>query len=277
MLELNKRELVQYFETIDFHPSHRLGQNFLIDRNLAHKLVDLAVLRPGERVVEIGPGMGMISREILAKGAELMAVEKDQRLLRYLQSNFGDEFGDRFHVVEGDALQLPLAGADEVENLSVIANPPFAITGPWLAAMLDLGFPKTVALLLQKEAVDRITAREGNKHFGVLAIRLEAAYQKKGVHSVPPQSFYPAPKIESKIVVFQRREILSAFDEEFLGIVQQLFMQRRKQIGGKLKKILSSTLFDKWSEQLSKNGFTMQSRPEQIPTEVWVELKSLDR
>jgi len=272
---LNKRELVTYFDAIGFHPSHRLGQNFLVDRNLAQKLVTLATVTQGDCVVEAGPGMGMISREILATGARLFAVEMDSRLGDYLQKTLGQEAGDAFHLIQGDAVEFPLAGQLDVEPLTVISNPPFAITGPWLAAMLDQGFPRKLALLLQKEAVERITAKSGNKHFGVLAIRLGAAYEVAGVHPVPPQSFYPAPKIDSQIVVFDRKANGVAFSKAFLGMVQQLFMQRRKQIGAKLRSLLQAETLVLWEQVLQRNGLNLQSRPEQIPTTVWTELSRI--
>jgi len=226
-------------------------------------------------VVEVGPGMGMISRQILETGAHLTAIEKDDRLLAFLQTSLQPDYTDTFSALLGDAVEFPLAGVADVESLTVIANPPFAITGPWIAAVLDLGFPKIIALILQKEAVERITAKAGSKSFGVLAIRLSAAYEVSDIHPVPPQSFYPPPNIDSQIVVFSRKAHPHALAPEFILLVQQLFIQRRKQIGGRLKSILSPSQFHEWEALLSQRGFSLQVRPEQIPWDVWIALNQI--
>ena len=252
-----------------------MGQNFLIDRNLARKLVELSGVGSGDPVFEAGPGMGMISREILKTGAVLQAVEKDRRLLAFLIDHLVPEFEDRFSVIEGDAVELPLGMGRNVSELSVIANPPFAITGPWIGGMLDLGFPKTLALLLQREAVDRLIAKAGSKQFGLLSIRLEAAYEVTSLHPVPNTSFFPEPKIQSQIVVFRRREDPVAFSDSMKGIVSQLFQQRRKQIGGRLKQWIDADTFEKWESIFHQSNLSMQSRPEQVPTKVWTQLSRI--
>ena len=269
---MNKHELVEYFESIGFRPKQRLGQNFLVDPNLTRKLVDWAELEPGDTVVEVGPGMGMITREILRRGVKLLAIERDLALKSYLESALLSQYPEALTLIDGDAVNLPLGDAENPELTKVIANPPFSITGPWLAGILDIGFPKLFSLLLQKEAVDRIAARAGSKLFGVLAMRLEAAYEVAHTHPVPPSCFYPAPQIESRIVVFQRREAPYRFRSETLELVQMLFTQRRKQIGARLKKALSPGLLTSWQHILEDHDLDLQSRPEQIPTNVWIEL-----
>ena len=269
---MNKRELVEYFESTGFRPKHRLGQNFLIDPNQTRKLVDWAKLEPDDTVVEVGPGMGMITREILSRGAKLIAVERDTTLKSYLESALFPQYPDSLTLINGDAVDQPLGSAKHPETIKVIANPPFSITGPWLAAILDLGLPKRFSLLLQKEAVDRITAQAGSKLFGVLAIRLEAAYEVAHTHPVPPSCFYPAPQVESRIVVFRRREVPYRFTPTILELVQKLFTQRRKQIGARLKKAVSPEVLTRWQQILESHNLNLQSRPEQIPTQVWMEL-----
>ena len=274
---MNKRELVEYFDSTGFRPKHRLGQNFLIDPNLTRKLVDWAELITGDQVVEVGPGMGMITREILNRGVKLIAVERDAALKSYLESALLPDYPDTLTLIEGDAVDFPLGRMERPENTKVIANPPFSITGPWLATILDLGFPERFSLLLQKEAVDRITAQAGSKLFGVLAMRLEAAYEVVHTHPVPPSCFYPAPQIESRIVVFQRKETPYRFTNAILKLVQTLFTQRRKQIGARLKKVLNPELMRAWQRILETHDLNLQSRPEQIPTQVWIELDQATR
>ncbi|MEQ9824691.1 MAG: 16S rRNA (adenine(1518)-N(6)/adenine(1519)-N(6))-dimethyltransferase RsmA [Puniceicoccaceae bacterium] len=272
---MNRSELIDYFRTTGFHPSHRMGQNFLVDRNLAQKLVALAKVEPGSKVVEVGPGMGMITRAILETGASLWTVEKDERLWHYLNARLQPEFPDQLRLLRGDAVQHPLAAAMPVAELTVIANPPFAITGPWLAAVLDAGFPREMSLLLQKEAVDRLTARAGSKSYGVLPIRMQAAYDVVATHAVPPQSFYPAPSIDSQIVLLRRKAEPVELPNRLITVMQALFQQRRKQMGSRLRSLLTEGERHTWEHVFERNGLTLQSRPEQVPLDAWIMLARL--
>lgn len=245
-----------------------MGQNFLTDGNLAQKLVDLSRIEEGQPVLEIGPGMGMITRKILEAGGKLTAVELDAKLATHVRQFFGKQV----KLVEGDAVDFPAGAIQEFDQLAVVANPPFAITGPWLAKLLDLGFPKIMGLLLQKEAVERISASSGSKKYGPLSMRIEAAYRQIAQHPVPPASFFPPPTIDSQMVVFERVEEPKKFCTEFLKLVQELFTQRRKQVGGMLKKRLAEEQLIQWEQVLKGNKLSFQSRPEQIPTSVWIEL-----
>lgn len=272
---MNRSQLIEYFRATGFHPSHRLGQNFLVDRNLAAKLVHLAQVGEESQVVEVGPGMGMITRAILETGARVVAIEKDSRLLHYLRMELQAEFPDQLTLLEGDAVEMPLAGHQPAHDCTVIANPPFAITGPWLAAVFDCGFPKTLSLLLQKEAVERLLAKAGSKAYGVLPIRLQAAYDCVATHAVPAQSFHPAPTIESRIMVLRRKAEPTAFPEHLLDRMQALFQQRRKQMGSRLKSLLAPAELQRWTDVLGRSGFSLQSRPEQVPLETWIALTRL--
>lgn len=264
---MNLKALKSYFRETGFQPKHRLGQNFLIDANLATKLVDSAEVKNSDSVVEIGPGMGMISAKILETGSELHAIEQDTLLVDFLQRQF-QERSDRFHLIHGDAVKIPLAGQLETKNLKVIANPPFAITGPWLSAVLELGFPETFALILQREAVERITAKPGRKLFGVLALQIAFAYGISSTHPISSQSFYPEPKIESDMLVLRRVDEPLRFDPGFLVMAQLFFRQRRKQIGGILKKSPHVDFFP----ILEKADLDPTLRAEQIPLDQWREL-----
>ena len=158
--------------------------------------------------------------------------------------------------------------AVDVEPLTVISNPPFAITGPWLAAMLDQGFPRKLALLLQKEAVERITAKSGNKHFGVLAIRLGAAYEVAGVHPVPRRVFIRLRRLIRRSWYLIEKQMVSPFRRSFSNGATA-FYAASKQIGAKLRSLLQAETLVLWEQVLQHNGLNLQSRPEQIPTTVW--------
>jgi 16S rRNA (adenine1518-N6/adenine1519-N6)-dimethyltransferase len=269
---LNRTELIAWFHRNDFRPSHRLGQNFLVDGNLARKLVALTGLNQGDPVAEIGPGFGIITRAILETGARIDAIECDDRLVNHLAVTLLPEFGDRLQLVHGDAVKYPFADASDPEKLTVIANPPFSITGPWIAGMLDIGLPRCLALLLQREAVERLCAAPGTRAYGVLSIRLAAGYTLEALHPVPHQCFHPAPMVEAQIVVFRRKESPWKFRPETLRIMAGLFQTRRKQLGGRCSKLLSPGQFEQWEAVLHKHSLGWICRPEEIPWQVWVEL-----
>ena len=174
-----------------------MGQNFLVDGNLARKLVALSGIGESDRVFEVGPGMGMISRKF-ADGCKADCPGKGSTVIELLEGairgGVREPFSSYRRGCGGDAAR----SSANIEELHVIANPPFAITGPWIAGILDLGLPKTMALLLQKEAVERLTARAESKQFGVLSIRLHAAYEVRATHPVPNRCFYPEPRVMSQ-------------------------------------------------------------------------------
>jgi len=267
---LKKSQLQAYFQQIDFHPSIKLGQNFLIEESIPRKMVELAPIGSESHVVEIGPGVGIITRQILEITPHLHAIEKDNRLFGYLRDNFC-EF-QHMRLLHGDALDHPLADITEPDKCVVIANPPYSIIGPWLAAILSIALPDQLVLLIQKEVADRLTAQPRTKAYGALTIRLQAAYDISVAHRVSPQCFYPSPDVESAVVHLKRKHDAHRFDDAFTRIIQSLFTQRRKQVGSQLKANLDTAHIHSWEQTLSEYNLGMKARPEEIPVAGWIAL-----
>lgn len=256
-------------DELGHHPRKRLGQNFLIDANIVRKSLDLARVRPGNRIVEIGPGLGTLTRALILAGAEVWAIEADRTLHDYLARALLPRHSDTFHLVHGDALDEPLAGlAPGGANYKIVANLPYAISSPWLDAVLGSpSLPNLMVLMLQKEAADRYQAPHGSKSFGAISIFLQAAFEKAAAHPVSAACFYPRPDVDSVLLSLTRREEPVIFPEPFKAIVRQLFIQRRKQVGGVLRKIdPSGTVM----AALEASGTTPETRAEDIPLATWI-------
>ena len=189
-------------------PKRFLGQNFLVDGNIVRKSLELASVQPGDAVVEIGPGLGTLTSALLSAGAEVWAVEKDRNLHLHLEESLLPTANGRLHLLEGDAVEQPLAGLPlerAAAGFKVVANLPYAISTPWVDAVLSGPLPERMVLMLQQEAAQRYAASPGGKQFGAISVFLQSAYDIAPGHKVDAGCFYPRPEIESYLLVLVRR------------------------------------------------------------------------
>ncbi len=260
-------------ESLGHKPRKPLGQNFLIDGNIVRKSLLLADLKEGEHVVEVGPGLGTLSEAILNSGCSVNAVELDSRLAQHLRDTLGREFPEKFSLMEGDAVKFPRADIPtKINRFKVIANLPYAITTPWMEAMLTEPLPADMVLMMQKEAADRITAKPGTKAFGAISIFIGAAYQRAGVHNVSRSCFYPVPGVDSLLLHLKLRPDPILLAQNTRDQIRQLFTQRRKQIGSLLAK---NPVLQPWLDKLTDFGCSRTDRAESIPLEAWLAMDEL--
>lgn len=270
-------------------PKRFLGQNFLIDGNIVRKSLELAAVRAGDAVVEIGPGLGTLTRALLEAGAEVWAVEKDRTLHAHLQAELAPSFPSHFHLLEGDAVEHPLAGfperrshpaaADTPANagspvpgdFKIVANLPYAIATPWLDAVLAGPLPARMVLMLQQEAAQRYAAQPGSKSFGAISVFLQAAYDVAPGHKVAAACFFPRPEVESHLLNLARKPAPFVFPAAAKVLIRSCFQQRRKQIGALLRDRLPPAATG-WREILHGRGLSEQTRPEAIPVAAWRDL-----
>jgi 16S rRNA (adenine1518-N6/adenine1519-N6)-dimethyltransferase len=249
-------------------PKRALGQNFLVDGNIVRKSLALAEVATGDMVVEVGPGLGTLTSALLDAGAEVWAVERDRILHAYLVETLVARHPDRFHLLEGDAVEHPLAGLNPGPPFKVVANLPYAISTPWMDAVLGGPLPVRMVLMLQQEAAQRYAASPGTKSFGAISIFLQAAYDIAPGHKVAAGCFFPKPDVESYLLHLVRKSAPFVFSSAAKDLIRGCFQQRRKQIGA----LLRARLPDggaAWLEQLRAAGLSAQSRPEEIPVELW--------
>jgi 16S rRNA (adenine1518-N6/adenine1519-N6)-dimethyltransferase len=262
-------------EQLGHRPNRQLGQNFLIDGNIVRKSLDLAAVRPGDRVVEIGPGLGTLTGELLAAGAEVWAVEFDPRLHAHIAATVVPAAAGKLHLLLGDAVEHPLADYDTaLGDFKIVANLPYAISTPWFDGVLSGALPERTVLMVQREAADRFLAAPGTKSFGAISIFLQSAFAAAPGHAVSHNCFYPAPDIDSYLLNLQRRPEPFLFREATRLLIRACFQQRRKQIGALLRRHASSAV-EPWGAALAAAGLDLQARPEQIPTVLWQQLDRL--
>ena len=217
-------------------PNKRLGQHFLTDQGILGRIADALDPQPGETVIEVGPGHGSLTEILLARGAQVIAIEKDRALaeqLRYRLSATGCQ------VVTGDALELdwhelsryPIA--DCRERFKVVGNIPYNITSPLIEKALTPPLPERIVFLVQLEVAQRLAATPGNKIYGGLSIGVQTQCRVEQLFTVQPGSFRPAPKVKSALVrltPLTEPMVRPAEVAPLRAFVTACFSKRRKQL-----------------------------------------------
>lgn len=256
-------------------PKKWLGQNFLVDGNIVRKSLELAEIQAGDCVLEVGPGLGTLSRTLLGAGVELHAIEADRTMLFHLTESLQSRWPKTFFLTEGDAVEKPLAdlGNRADGTFKVVANLPYAISTPWIDAICGGPHPAIMVLMLQREAAERLTAEVGTAHWSAVTAQVALAFDKIKIHPVPSQSFNPPPKVDSCLLVLRRRTHAQRLSPRAKEVARGLFTQRRKQVGSSAKKLFPGAEdVIQWLARLPQFGLTAQARPEQIHAEVWLSL-----
>jgi 16S rRNA (adenine1518-N6/adenine1519-N6)-dimethyltransferase len=223
-----------------FHPNKTLGQNFLIDRNILTALVDAVGAGEGDRVLEVGPGLGVMTEALLQRGIHVTAIEKDPALAAWLRDSLLKEYPNTLTLIEGDALETdwePLLA----QNFKAFAsNLPYSVgTRILMDLICQAGAPERLVTLVQQEVAERFAARPSTPERGTAAIWIQADYDVQIVRSVKPSCFWPPPEVTSAVVAMQRhqRSTLSNEGKAMLrALSKQVFTQRRKQLGTVLRK-----------------------------------------
>jgi 16S rRNA (adenine1518-N6/adenine1519-N6)-dimethyltransferase len=255
-------------------PKRFLGQNFLVDGNIVRKSLELAAIASCDRVVEIGPGLGTLTSALLEAGAQVWAVEKDETLAKHLTETLCVAHPDRFHLTVGDAIDLPLANlpaSEAAAGFKVVANLPYAISTPWMDAVLSGPLPLRMVLMLQQEAAQRYAASPGSKQFSAISIFLQAAYDIAPGHKVAAACFHPRPDIESYLLHLVRKRTPVLFTPETKALIRSCFQQRRKQIGALLRDRRRDGGAG-WLAHFEAAGLDHRARPEDIPISLWLKL-----
>jgi 16S rRNA (adenine1518-N6/adenine1519-N6)-dimethyltransferase len=230
----------EILRTRGIRPRKRLGQSFLQDLNIANKIVDFADIQPGETVVEIGAGLGVMTGLMATKARRVIALEIDPFMIEILRERL--QCFDNVDVVEADVLKFDFFSAcspDPSEKLKIIGNVPYHISSPILFRLLD--FRKRISwmvLMLQKEVADRIRALPGRKDYGIPSVITAMFCTTQRLMDVPASCFYPEPKVVSSILKIGVREkpVVDLQNEElFRKIVRLSFAKRRKTLLNNLR------------------------------------------
>jgi 16S rRNA (adenine1518-N6/adenine1519-N6)-dimethyltransferase len=262
-----KHEIQSLLGEANSHPRHRFGQNFMIDRNLVRLVADAGQLGPGDLAVEVGPGTGTLTQELLARAGRVVAVEIDRDLAGLLRRQFAHE--PRFALVEGDALAGKHGvNAELVATLraaraagqpaKLVANLPYNIASPLVIELLIEGV-ETLAFTVQKEVADRLRAAAGGEDYGPLTVMAQMLGRVELLRTLPPQAFWPAPKIDSALVRITRDDRLAGRARPFGEFVHKVFSFRRKT----LRKALAQGGYDA-ERVLGETRIDGQLRPEML-------------
>ncbi len=256
----------------DFRPSAVLGQNFLIDRNILDRMLDASGVAASEHVLEIGPGLGVLTAPLLERAGRLTAVEKDARLYAWLCERFGDCPHAVF--VLGDYLKEAARDPDLLTADAVVSNLPYAVAARILV-LLALGEnpPQRMLVTVQREVGQRLTAAPGTAAYGLLTVLVGDGYRAEFLRKLSPSCFYPVPAVWSAVIRLQRRSRPASprRPSVWLPLLRYAFSRRRKQMIG----ILTTGPWTQPPDRreaaawLQSSGIDPSARPEDVGIESW--------
>ena len=275
-----KHEIQTILSQIGALPRRRFGQNFMIDQNLVRVVADAGEITPDDVVIEVGPGTGTLTEELLARGARVIAVEIDRDLARMLRERF--EGNSKFELVEGDALAgkhavnpkllaaCHLSGKPAArggEQMKLVANLPYNIASPLIIELLIAGID-LLAFTVQKEVADRLRAAESSDAYGPLSVMAQLLSDVELLRRLPPQAFWPAPKIESALMRMRRNDRLGDRANDFSRFVHALFSARRKT----LRNALAHAGIENADKRLEQLAIDPKLRPENLSPQTLLNL-----
>src|SRR2546423_4343587 len=261
-------EMAATLREIGVSPVKSLGQNFLHDRNLGKWVVDQANIHPGDFIVEIGPGLGALTAITLAKGATVLAIEKDKRLVKFLRDKFQ---GDPLEIVHGDALEFDTRILFTQPEVKLLGNLPYYISSQLLIKFLEYPSPISLWLfMLQKELARRLVAVPATRDYGALTLLIQSHYRVEYLRTVPASVFLPKPDVDSalvRIVPRDPREFPACNHGVFQELVKRGFSQRRKQLGKLIRKNTPD-----WETAAVELGLNPKARAEELSLPQWIAL-----
>jgi 16S rRNA (adenine1518-N6/adenine1519-N6)-dimethyltransferase len=253
-----------------FRPSRALGQNFLADPNTARRIARLANVEAGDRVLEIGAGLGSLTLALLEQDARVIALERDRKLRPVLEQVVAGR-GD-VRVVTGDALDVDLDALLEDDRWRCVSNLPYNVATPVVVRLLEEASSVVAALLMvQREVGDRLVASPGSGAYGAVSVRVAYYAHAKIVGVVPRTVFVPAPKVDSALVELVRRDsppVDVPSPDRLFELVRAGFAHRRKM----LRRTLPAVLGDRTQRVLDEAAVDPRARPESLGLTEWAAL-----
>ncbi len=247
-------------------PKKYLGQHFLNDESIAKNIADTLTLNGYDTVLEVGPGMGVLTKYLLEKPTTTYVIEIDSESVSYLKAHYL-QLSNR--IIQDDILKYDFSKAFANKSFAIIGNFPYNISSQIVFKMLEnrTQIPEFSGMF-QKEVAERICEKEGNKTYGILSVLVQAFYTAEYLFTVPPSVFNPPPKVDSGVLRLTRKEdyVLPCNEKLFFSVVKSAFQQRRKTLRNSLKGF-------NLSENLKANTIFGQ-RPEQLSVEAFVKLAS---
>ncbi len=262
-MTLTRRQVLDLLARNGLRPSRALGQNFVVDPNTVRRIARLAGVGAGERVLEIGAGLGSLTLALAETGAEVTALEIDRHLVPVLRSVV-EPAGVR--VVEGDALTVDWAELlGPQEGWLLVANLPYNVATPVVLHLLDhVDAVTSMLVMVQREVGERLAAGVGDELYGAVSVKVAYRASASVVGRVPPTVFVPRPKVDSVLVRLDRRPAPAVETDEgqLFSLVRAGFAQRRKMLRRSLAGLADE-------EVLTAAGVRPECRPEELDIEAW--------
>lgn len=263
-------------QEMNFRPSKVLGQNFLIDRNIVTIIRRIADLRHEDVALEVGPGLGILTQELVGLTRRVIAIEKDHRLAAYLRQRFTDD--TNLELIEADALEVDLEALLKSGVTKVISNLPYAAGNRILVDILTgTELPELILIMVQRDVAHRLAAEPGTKDYGLLSLLTQLHYAVTIEKEVSPHCFMPAPEIWSAIVALRKLpEPMAELDDSefFRNLVKWAFSQRRKQLAAIMHHAPESVSVDRETidRMLTDLQLDPHARPGTLSVRQWADL-----
>lgn len=250
-----------------------LGQNFLHDQNQLRRIVDAAELSGRDKVLEIGPGLGPLTELLLENAGDVLAIEKDARLVEFLRGRLQNP---KLELLQADALEFLKLDARDWSDWKVVSNLPYSVASPILVELAcGVRAPKKIVVTLQLEVARRLMALTDDDDYGILTLLVQLDFEPSESFKIPPGCFFPEPDVDSGCVVLERREqplLPENLRANFAKIVKRAFSQRRKMM---FKLLKADWPEEKLRTALAELTVSLQERAEKLSLEQFVGLAKL--
>ena len=262
----------------------KLGQNFLISDDAVNRIIEKSEVTKSDLVIEIGPGLGTLTKELLERAGKVICIELDTRMVKILNERFS--LYDNFEIIHDDILKVDLKSIikrekenQNMKEAKIVANLPYYITTPIIMKLLEEKLDlKTITVMVQKEVADRLTALPGTKKSGAITYGVYYYAKAEEVLEVLPESFIPAPEVTSEVIQFKIRKEPPVFvgdDKKMFQIIKCAFTQRRKTL---LNSLVNTNIFNSkehGSKILKEVNLKENVRPEELTLEDFARIADL--
>lgn len=267
---MSPEELKTLIRQLDLHPSRQRGQNFLADNSILESIATAAESTEDDIVIEVGPGLGTLTDCLLARGGQIHAIELDRILIPWLKQKYWDQ--KRLTLHEGDALNLLPSLLSAWPQSKLVANIPYNITTPLLQLITEHPTPpETIVMTVQKEMAERMAASAGCRDFSALTVFIQLYYHASLGQTIPARAFYPAPEVDSAILILKRRtDFISQIPDKrlFRHLIKTSFATRRKMLKNHVHLEDGTSLAD----LLTSLSLNPNARAEELGVEDWIRL-----
>ena len=268
-------DVIKLLRDKNMYAKKQFGQNFLVDKNILNKIVEISEITKDDIIIEIGPGMGCLTEYLCINAKKVICYEIDKDMVEILRNTVVSKY-DNVNIINEDFLKVDLSEynyVDKCVNVKVVANLPYYITTPIIFKLLSETKINQFTFMVQKEVGERLTGKPNTKDYNSLSVAMNFKTESKIAYRVKPHCFYPAPNVDSVLLLVKvvKTDCEPNLEAKFLKFVQDIFVQRRKTI---INNLVGKYGYDKGSliERFNEIGYRIDLRAESLNTEQIFEL-----